>query len=456
VTGRGEIGLRELRSLRPLAPGDARAETHAIGAGGRAEYARDARAPKTGERIVAGAFFKRGDGADRGREQRDLAWEHVAEQAGNAQRHVDPRPPQHRERQDLEAADAGGRWVPDRPAAEEREGLREIVAAGAHGRRSPEVEHDALRPFAVVLRVALEDLVGGAAADLPGVAGRGRTRIDGVEIAAGRQNVEPATRGRAGRPWRNKASAKRAQEAKQFGGAACGYALGQSFFLRLLSDRSGGKEALGALRRAAEYVEAVTDAHVLQVAEPGVEGDQGLIGRLAVGGAFLDEAALFSPLENERRNDPRAARIKRLRLGELVEQAFELERGPVRSGGGQRRRHVSDRHRADAALGLRRLARVVDDERIHDRGRADEHFRGAALAERNRLARQPFQRAMRAELNDCVDFFAAGEPEVEGDVAVPRRQVEIVIVALARRRVAAVGLDGDDELAELNEAEGEG
>src|SRR6185312_6631106 len=225
---------------------------------------------------------------------------------------------------------------------------------------------------------------------------------------------------------------------------------------RLLSDRSGGKEALGALGRAAEYVEAVADAHVLQVAEPGVEGDQGLIGRLAVGGAFLDEAALFSPLENERRNDPRAARIKRLRLGELVEQAFELERGPVRSGGGQRRRHVSDRHRADAALGLRRLARIVDDERIDDRGRADEHFRGAALAERNRLARQPFQRAMRAELNDCVDFFAAGEPEVEGDVAVPRRQVEIVIVALARRRGAAVGLDSDDELAELNEAEGEG
>src|SRR6185437_5332080 len=321
VTGRGEIGLRELRSLRPLAPGDARAETHAIGAGGRAEYARDARAPKTGERIVAGAFFKRGDGADRGREQRDLAWEHVAEQAGNAQRHVDPRPPQHRERQNFEAADAGGRRIPDRTAAEEREGLREIVAAGAHGRRAPEVEHDALRPFAVVLRVALEDFVGGAAADLPGVAGRGRTRIDGVEIAAGRQNVEPATRGRAGRPGRNKASAKRAQEAKQFGGAACGYALGQSFFLRLLSDRSGGKEALGALRRAAEYVEAVADAHVLQVAEPGVEGDQGLIGRLAVGGAFLDEAALFSPLENERRNDPRAARIKRLRLGELVEQA---------------------------------------------------------------------------------------------------------------------------------------
>src|SRR6185437_1954780 len=177
VTGRGEIGLRELRSLRPLAPGDARAETHAIGAGGRAEYARNARALKTGERIVAGAFFKNGHGADRGREQRDLAWEHVAEQAGNAQGHVDPRAAQHRDRQDLEAADAGGRWVPGRPAAEKREGLRESVAAGAHGRRSPEVEHDALRPFAVVLRVALEDLVGGAAADLPGVAGRGGARV---------------------------------------------------------------------------------------------------------------------------------------------------------------------------------------------------------------------------------------------------------------------------------------
>ena len=44
---------------------------------------------------------------------------------------------------------------------------------------------------------------------------------------------------------------------------------------------------------------------------------------------------------------------------------------------------------------------------------------------------------------------------MESDIGVARRQVEIVIVALARGRIAAVGLDGDDEFAEPHKAEPE-
>ena len=119
----------------------------------------------------------------------------------------------------------------------------------------------------------------------------------------------------------------------------------------------------------------------------------------------------------------------------------------MRSGGDQRRRQMADRHRADAALGLRGFAGIVYDERIDDRRRADEDFGRADFAQRDRLARQPFERAVGAELDDRVDFFVTREPEMECDIAVARRKVEVVVVALARSRVTAVGLRRDDQRA---------
>src|ERR1700722_1094455 len=92
MTGCGEISLRQFGPFRPLASRDARAEPDAVSAGRGAEDSR--RALKTGERIVLGALVKRRDGANGGREERNLAWKDVAEQAGNPQRHIDPRPPE--------------------------------------------------------------------------------------------------------------------------------------------------------------------------------------------------------------------------------------------------------------------------------------------------------------------------------------------------------------------------
>ena len=200
-------------------------------------------------------------------------------------------------------------------------------------------------------------------------------------------------------------------------------------------------------------MQAIADAHLLEVAEPGVEGDESLLGRLVVGRAFLEEPAVAALFENERRNGARPARVKRLRLREFIEQSLEFERCAMRPGGDQRRRQMTDRDRADAALGLRSFAWIVDNERIDDRRRAEQNFGRATLAERDRLAGQPFERPMRAELNDRIDFLLAGEPEIERDIGVARRQVEIVIVALARGRVAAIGLNRDDELAKPHEAE---
>ena len=132
--------------------------------------------------------------------RRDLARKDVAEQAGNAQRHVDARPAELRQRQDLEAADAGRGGVPESAGTP--------ISARPCARSSPPVRIVALphrsstmraRPFAMVLRVARQHLLGGAPADLPGGAGRMARGSTAIEIAAGRQHVEAAARRRAGR-----------------------------------------------------------------------------------------------------------------------------------------------------------------------------------------------------------------------------------------------------------------
>jgi hypothetical protein len=66
-------------------------------------------------------------------------------------------------------------------------------------------------------------------------------------------------------------------------------------------------------------MQAVADAHLLEVAQPGVEGDEGLVRRLAVGCAFLEQPAVAPTLQNERSNGARAARVERLGLSEFVE-----------------------------------------------------------------------------------------------------------------------------------------
>ena len=73
----------------------------------------------------------------------------------------------------------------------------------------------------------------------------------------------------------------------------------------------------------------------------------------------------------------------------------------------QRRRHMADGDRANAPFGLRRLARIVDDEWINDGHRPKHRLGRAILHERRRLARQPFKRAMGAAMDHRIDIFDA-------------------------------------------------
>ena len=140
--------------------------------------------------------------------------EGVAEEAGDPHRHVD--------RAAGPARPAGSTSsprtrrlsaLPDRPHAEQVEDLGDVVAVGAHRRRAPD---DDARP----LRVARPPRPGtssssasaSACADLPGGRRRDRVRVDGVEVAAGGQDVRHAARRRAARPGRHVLAVEAAQQ----------------------------------------------------------------------------------------------------------------------------------------------------------------------------------------------------------------------------------------------------
>ena len=91
---------------------------------------------------------------------------------------------------------------------------------------------------------------------------------------------------------------------------------------------------------------------------------------------------------------------------------------------------MADRHRRQPTLGLHRLAGIVDDERVDHRHGAQHRLRPARRRQSQRLARQPFERAVRAEMDQRVDLLlASAQPGVDGDVvrrAAPRPKVSVV------------------------------
>ena len=118
--------------------------------------------------------------------------------AGNAEGDVDARAAEFRQRDDLVAGDAQRGRVPYGPGADECEGLGDVVAAGAHVGGAPDAERQRTKRNAVILEVAGEKVLGGAAAEFPG-GGRGHgAGIHRIEVATGGKDVEPPARGGAG------------------------------------------------------------------------------------------------------------------------------------------------------------------------------------------------------------------------------------------------------------------
>ena len=114
-----------------------------------------------------------------------------------------------------------------------------------------------------------------------------------------------------------------------------------------------------------------------------------------------------------------------------------------------------DDDRLRAALGLRPLARVVDDERVDVRERAERRLRVARGGEGEGFAGKPFEVPVLAHVHDRVHPRPLPEPRVEGEVAVGGYQVGVVIGGGGVDVVAPRGLKPDRDVAEADRWYGE-
>ena len=430
------VGITAEQILDAGAVSAGRVAEDAVEAGRSADFAG---APCRGERIFLVAFIARGDGLHRRVDERDLRGKKIAEQAGNAPGHVDPRAAHGGGRQHFDAGDAAAGAVPERPAAHQRKALRDLLAAGAQRGAAPEVDDDRAQELAVRLQMRAHDLVGGEPAEVHGGRRRQGARIGGEEIAAGRQHVAPPARRRAGGAGRDAVAVERRKKRRALRRGA------------LLPCRIADLR-----RRATVNVQAVLDGEVLEVAQPGIDAAQRVVGRGCARDTGLPrQAGALRRLDDQCGEAFAPPPVEAVGLRVLVDQAFEFARVAGKSAVNERRRQVPDGQPGEAALGLRRLARIADNERIDHRQRAGHDFREAFRGERDRLAGEPFERAMRAHVDERIDLGHVLQPEAEGDERVPRRQQRIVIVGAALRRAAAVGRQCDQNLAECLRAEDE-
>ena len=125
-------------------------------------------------------------------------------------------------------------------------------------------------------------------------------------------------------------------------------------------------------------------------------------------------------------------RVHRGDVAVLVEQLLEAGDVAVRLGARHRRHQVVDDRGVRAALGLRPLAGVVDQERVDQRQVAQHGVGGACRGERGVLPGQPLQRAVLAEVDQRVRAETAGllrrlQPAVRREVVVARGEVGVVV-----------------------------
>ena len=195
-------------------------------------------------------------------------------------------------------------------------------------------------------------------------------------------------------------------------------------------------------------MQTVADTQFLDVAELGIElGDGRQVGLALLQPAIDGKAAAPGALDDLVLEEAQAAAVEAVGGGIFLDQAFELAQRALQAGGAERRRQMADGDGRQAPLGLHRLARIVDDEGIDHRHRPQHRFGPAFIRQRQRLARQPFQRAMRAEMDQRVDLLRLAQPGIERDIGVTRRNGHVVVARLALGQRATIGLQQDQHIA---------
>ena len=420
-------GVRGARRDRP-APSSSRVvpvaarqpllEPGAVGPRRRAEDARRAGrgAARRRQRVLRRASSRAATARHRGVDQRDLRREHVAEQPRDAPGHVDPRPADRRRRQHLDAGDPAGRR---RPIAG-----RQPISASPCAISSPPVRRLALpqrsmhqargqSPCSWTKRRSTSSAAAFPSAKAVGVGMRARIGGDrGCARSAARRR-----RPRAGAP--------------DGPGATCRPSSAAISAVRSRRGAGAGARRRPRRRVAAVDVQPVLDREVLEVAEPGVDARSS-----AASGSSLPptpasprEPGLRAPSRRSAAPAGRAAAGRARRPARIRRPAAPAPAAagssPAPTSGGVR---CPMRHRRDPPLGLRRLAGVADDEGIDDRQRPGDHFGKAGRRQRHRLARQPFERAVRADMHQRMQAERLAQPEPEGDQRMARRQRRVVIV----------------------------
>ena len=238
-----------------------------------------------------------------------------------------------------------------------REAVGDLLAAGAQRRAAPEIDDERARHLAMGLQVFADDFVGGEPAEVHRRRRRQHARIGGVEIAAGGQHVGATARRRACGTGGNAAAVERGEKRRALG-------LGAGVPTRVVGRG-----------RAAVDMQAVLDGEVLEVAQPGIDAAQHLVGvRAGIDAGLAGEAAAPRGLDDQAGETVAAAAVEPVGLGVFVDQSLERAGIAREPGRDQRRRQMADGDRGDAALRLCRLAGIADDEGIEHRQRPHHRF----------------------------------------------------------------------------------
>ena len=183
--------------------------------------------------------------------------------------------------------------------------------------------------------------------------------------------------------------------------------------------------------RLAEDVQSVADLDVLDLAQPAVDVQQHVVEGVLVGTVVEAEVVVHLGRPHQGpdllADGGQLAGIERGNGGVLVEQLFESCDVAVGFGAGHRRDEVVDQGGVGAPFGLRALARVVDQERVDQRQVAQCRVGAAGRRHAQRLAGQPLEVAVLAEMHDGIGLETCCEPAIRGQVVMTRRQVGVVV-----------------------------
>ena len=187
-----------------------------------------------------------------------------------------------------------------------------------------------------------------------------------------------------------------------------------------------------------------------------VDPGERLVGVGTVGDAAIAvQAEAASEIEYLAAQERQTARVDSRGLVILVDQTLQFRQRTVAFGAGHGRGEVVDDDRRGAAFGLAPFAGVVDDEGVEMRQRPERGFGETFFRQGDRLARQPFQVAVLAEMDDGVGVESLAQPGVEREIAMRRNEVRVMIGGGGVDVVAARRLHAEDDIAESRDGESE-